>query len=126
MDASVLDCLVTGYAPLIEALTLPDQDDRHVLAAAISCGASCIVTFNLKHFPDTALNGYGLHAVHPDDFLLDTQSMDPSAFADAVRVDLQHYSSPPLTLTGYVESLRKANVPMVAEAIEKLRPILEP
>jgi len=35
MDASVRDCLVTGYDELIEALSLPGDDDRHVLAAAI-------------------------------------------------------------------------------------------
>lgn len=35
MNEAVRDCLVTGYRPLIEALELPDPDDRHVLAAAI-------------------------------------------------------------------------------------------
>jgi hypothetical protein len=44
MDASVLDCLVTGYAELIETLTLPDPDDRHVLAAAIIGRAAATVT----------------------------------------------------------------------------------
>jgi hypothetical protein len=36
MNSHVRDCLVTGYEPLIDALKLPDPDDRHVLAAAIS------------------------------------------------------------------------------------------
>lgn len=35
MNAHVRDCLVTGYEDLIPALSLPDPDDRHVLAAAI-------------------------------------------------------------------------------------------
>lgn len=35
MNRAVPDCLVTGYEALIPALTLPDEDDRHVLAAAI-------------------------------------------------------------------------------------------
>lgn len=34
MDEAVEDCLVTGYESLIEGLTLPDPDDRHVVAAA--------------------------------------------------------------------------------------------
>jgi hypothetical protein len=38
MNAHVRDCLVTGYEDLISALTLPDPDDRHVLAAAIRAG----------------------------------------------------------------------------------------
>jgi hypothetical protein len=35
MDLHVTDCLVTGYESLIPTLTLPDANDRHVLAAAI-------------------------------------------------------------------------------------------
>ncbi len=44
MDSHVLDAVVTGFEPLIDALELPDPDDRHVLAAAIRCGADAIVT----------------------------------------------------------------------------------
>lgn len=55
MDAHVRDALVIGHEPLIEALSLPDPDDRHVLAAAIKCGAGGIVTTNLKDFPASAL-----------------------------------------------------------------------
>jgi len=35
MDQHVRDAKVTGYEELIETLSLPDPDDRHVLAAAI-------------------------------------------------------------------------------------------
>jgi predicted nucleic acid-binding protein len=51
MDLAVPDALVTGHETLIESLALPDPDDRHVLAAAVRCGASVIVTFNEKDFP---------------------------------------------------------------------------
>lgn len=50
MNDAVRDCLVTGYQPLIEALSLPDPDDRHVLAAAIKVNAQLIVTRNRKDF----------------------------------------------------------------------------
>jgi hypothetical protein len=45
------EMLYTGYESLIPSLSLPDKNDRHVLAAAIRCQASAIVTFNLKDFP---------------------------------------------------------------------------
>jgi hypothetical protein len=38
MNAHVRDCLVEDYEPLVAGLTLPDPDDRHVLAAAILSG----------------------------------------------------------------------------------------
>jgi hypothetical protein len=125
MDASVLDALVAGYEPLIEALVLPDPGDRHVLAAPVVCKASCIVTFNVADFPPDRVAPYGLHAVHPDDFLLDVESVNPTAFADAVREDLDHYRTPPLDLPEYVVALRKTGVPRIAEQINKLAPILE-
>ncbi len=70
MDANVLDCLVTGYESLITSLSLPDKDDRHVLAAAIRCGADSIVTFNIKDFPKSSLEPYGIEALHLDEFVL--------------------------------------------------------
>ncbi len=57
MDANVRDALVTGFESLIPSLTLPDMNDRHVLAAAIRCQADAIVTFNLKDFPSDYLSG---------------------------------------------------------------------
>lgn len=48
MDVAIPDALVTGHESLIPGLTLPDLDDRHVLAAAIRCGASVIVTFGVR------------------------------------------------------------------------------
>lgn len=45
MDEVVPDCLVTGYEGIEATLELPDEDDRHVLAAAIKWGAGTIVTY---------------------------------------------------------------------------------
>ena len=50
MNRSVRDALVEGFEPLIEGLSLPDPNDRHVLAAAINGHADVIVTANLKIF----------------------------------------------------------------------------
>lgn len=124
MDRSVLDCLVEGYEPLVEALSLPDPNDRHVLAAAITARASVIVTFDQSDFPDDRLAAFGIHARHPDEFLMDLESIDPGAFVDAVRQDIEHYKSPPLDIDTYVRDLVKAGVPMAAAHIEKLKILL--
>lgn len=70
MNRAVSDCLVTGFESLEAGLiSLPDPDDRHVLAAAIHSGAQEIVTFNLRDFPDAVLRPYGVRAIHPDEFV---------------------------------------------------------
>ncbi|WP_432194461.1 PIN domain-containing protein [Streptomyces sp. bgisy027] len=66
MNAAIRDCLVRGHEPLIDAVKLPDPDDRHVLAAAIRAKAQVVVTFNLKDFPTEALAPWDVEAVHPD------------------------------------------------------------
>ncbi len=46
MNTNIRDCLITGYEGLIPSLSLPDQDDRHVLAAAIVGRCDAIITQN--------------------------------------------------------------------------------
>jgi len=79
MNSHVRDCVVTGYEPLIDGLTLPDPDDRHVLAAAIRTRASVIVTCNLKDFPQEVLGPLGLEAQHPDEFITHLIDLNPGA-----------------------------------------------
>jgi len=62
------DSKVEGYDRLV-ALMTNDPGDRHVVAAAVKCGAEAIVTFNLKHFPEAALDTWNIEAQHPDEFL---------------------------------------------------------
>ena len=65
MRQAVPDALVRHYEPFIPSLELPDPDDRHVLAAAIKCGAQVIVTFNIKDFPRQELDKYDIEAERP-------------------------------------------------------------
>ncbi|GIF91658.1 PIN domain-containing protein [Catellatospora chokoriensis] len=65
MNAAVRDCLVTDYQDLTDTIDLPDKDDRHVVAAAISAGAHSIITWNLRDFPVDRLAAYGLQAQTP-------------------------------------------------------------
>ena len=125
MDAAVLDCLVTGYEGIIESVELPDPNDRHVLAAAIVAKSSAIVTFNLKHFPEKALQPYGIHTVHPDEFILDIDGLTNEALFRAVDADLKHYSKPPLTLDQYLDDLRKSGIPKTADHVKDLSVLLD-
>src|SRR6266478_6097810 len=63
MDQHVRGCRVRGYERWEQRLTLPDPDNRHVLAAAIACVADVIVTYNTSDFPPSALDPFGITAV---------------------------------------------------------------
>jgi len=71
------EALVTGWEVLLPAMT-NDPKDRHVLAAAVKVRSSLIVTFNLRHFPPSALKPHGVEAMHPQDYLLTLWSMSPA------------------------------------------------
>lgn len=71
MDEEFPHGLVCDYQVLIEGLELPDPNDRHVLAAAIKCGANAIVTSNLKDFPVAVLARFEIQPINQDDFVLD-------------------------------------------------------
>ena len=47
MNAHAEDCLITDFESFIGVMSLPDHNDRHVVAATAKCGADVIVTFNL-------------------------------------------------------------------------------
>jgi hypothetical protein len=85
MNLAVPGALVDGYETLVEALKLPDPDDRHVLAAAITAGALVIVTSNIKDFPAETLGPLGIEARTPDDFVLDQISLDEGNVRDCVH-----------------------------------------
>lgn len=104
MDDAVPDCLVCGYEGLEATLNLPDENDRHVLAAAIHCGAGTIVTYNLKDFPDDLLAPHGLAAQHPDQFIEHAYDLNPAAVCKAVRDQRASLRNPPRTVEELFDS----------------------
>lgn len=57
-------------------LWLPDENDIHVLAAAIASGAEGILTLNLKDFPTRVLSQHGILRRDPDGLLLEMFNAD--------------------------------------------------
>ena len=52
-----------AWSRIAPCLQLPDPDDMHVLAEAIAGRADCIVTVNLKDFPEDALAPFGIQVI---------------------------------------------------------------
>lgn len=53
----------------IDLPSLKDPDDAHVLALAITCGATIIVTENIRDFPNNVLAPLGVEAQTADHFV---------------------------------------------------------
>ncbi len=84
------------YQGKIAHYTLPDVDDRHVLAAAVACSAEHIITFNLKDFPATILSKYKICAIHPDhcvQMLIKAKKVEIVTTFECLHLSLQN---PPL------------------------------
>jgi hypothetical protein len=50
MNDALPTAMVSGYEHHVPEVNLPDPNDRHVVAAGITAGASIILTWNLRHF----------------------------------------------------------------------------
>lgn len=120
MDGAVPDACVSGYEPLIPGLTLPDPDDRHVLAAAIRAKAQVIVTFNESDFPADTLAGFGIVAQHPDIFLRHLVDLKPAIVRARVVQMLQAWRQPPNTPEAFIGALERTGLPEAAAALREL------
>jgi predicted nucleic acid-binding protein len=108
MDLSFPDARVSCWEPLVEQIDLPDPDDRHVVAAAWLGKADAIVTANIGDFPADALEPCGLHAVHPDDFLLDLFDLAPNLVRGIMATQAADASQPPLDVEDVLIALGRA------------------
>lgn len=54
---------------MLEDVALPDEDDRHVLAAAVAAEATVLCTSNAKDFPAEAVELIGVEVLTPDQLL---------------------------------------------------------
>jgi|SRR5450830_156951 len=124
MDRAIPDAVVTGFEKLIPGLVLPDPDDRHVLAAAIRCNASVIVTFNQRDFPDATLHEFRIEAQHPDEFIDNLFDLDQAAVVGAAQRQRAQLVKPKLDVERYLDVLLKQGLVQTARALAPYRTIL--
>lgn len=118
------EALVAGHEPLIAALELPDPDDRHVLAAAIQCGAQHIVTDNIADFPADRLAPYDIEAIEADEFVSRTFDLYPAEALAVLRQLREHYRNPPYSPPEFVLDLTAKGLPKLAARVRQHRTFL--
>ena len=104
---------------MIGKLELPDADDRHVLAAAIRCGAQYVVTDNLADFPAEVLAPFDIEAIDADGFLSRTFDLFPSEALGVLRTLREAYRNPPFTPSEFVRDLTAKGLPRLAAQTEE-------
>ncbi|TQI78865.1 PIN domain-containing protein [Serratia fonticola] len=124
MNEAVPDAMVTGFEPLIPSITLPDPDDRHVVAAAVRSNAEIIVTANLKDFPQGALDNFGIEALHPDDFITDLFDLNRALVLSAVSEQRRCMKKPPKSVDEYLDALLRQGLPHTVKELSKFHALI--
>ena len=119
MHRAFPEALVTGHEVLMTGLSLPDPDDRHVLAAAIRAGAEQIVTENLKDFLANVLDPLGVEAVRADDFLAATFELYTSEAVAALCTMRRAYRRPSMSPAAFVLDLQASGLPKLASVVRE-------
>lgn len=117
------ECWVYHHRSLIAGIEgLPDEGDRHVVAAALAAGAQQIVTSNLKDFPAEVLELYELEAIDPDTFLVGQFELNRSLAVNAIHSVRRRLGKPPFKKGEFLTDLTRKGMPKFAAA---LRPFFE-
>jgi hypothetical protein len=102
----------------LQGLPLPDEDDRHVLAASLAAEATVLCTSNIKDFPAHVAEVLGLEVLTPDQLL---SRLVVEYGPQMVAVHRAAVSSlKGATDESTVTALRRAGAPMTASLIARL------
>lgn len=124
MSKAIPDSKVEDNERLIPTLTLPDEKDRHVLAAAIRCNADAIVTMNLKDFPPETLDTHGIEVLHPDDFVMNQIELSESDALGAIKSMRLRLRNPTQTATELISTMERCQMPLTASCLRKWQTLI--
>lgn len=102
----------------IAELAMPDDADRHVLAAAIASDARVLCTTNLRDFPNETTRAVGVEVLSPDELL---HTLVIALPAEMLRVhEITVASMLHSTDDATLDALTRAGAPDTAAALRTL------
>lgn len=110
MNAAFPDSNITNFEEIINSLSLPDINDRHILAAAIRVNADVIVTFNLKDFPADYLKSYDVEVQHPDEFITNLINLNKEKSLQALKNQVRSLKNPSKSIDEVLQTLEKCGL----------------
>src|SRR5690606_36884917 len=111
------EAMTEGYEKLIAGCDLPDENDRHVLAAALQARASVIVTENVKHFPEKSISQFSIIASTADEFLADVIDLHTPGAVAALRTMRQRLNRPELDAESLLLKMESAGLSQTANLL---------
>lgn len=121
MNAAAPDALVEptnqDFASF-EHIDLPDEGDRHVIAAAITADADVLCTSNIQDFPDEAMEFAGIMRLTPDLLLSALVKVHPDEMLQVHRTAVRKL--PGATDQSTLNALRRSQCSETATVIQVL------
>ncbi len=120
VNSAFPDALVKNYENFIPTINLPDQKDRHVVAAAIKSNSNCIVTNNLKDFPQDILDNFEITVISADDFLVNIIDLNHEQAISAFKEMVLNRKNPQMDEFEILNQLRKCGLKKTADFLHSL------
>jgi hypothetical protein len=80
---------------------------------------ACVLYFNLGDFPASVLSGFGVEAIHPDEFIARLWDENAASVLAAAKLHRASLKRPPKTSAGYLTTLGQCRLIQTAA---RLRP----
>ena len=119
MNSALPTATIRGYEEHIPGVTLPDSDDRHVVAAGIAANASHVLTWNLRHFPANELKKFSLRRMTPDVFLSGLFDKIPDLVISSLANARRNLSKTRVSASDFIDILERQKLVQVAKRVEK-------
>lgn len=120
MEIAFPEGCVSGWEAYKTTVELPDESDRHVLAAAIKCDAAVIVTENIRDFPAETLGVSAIQPMTTDAFVADLIDLDQAMATRIIERMRQDFRNPPYTFGDLLDRMTEIGLTESAAILRAL------